>query len=1813
MADLDSAKRRHKYYKEKLTKLCREKLTEDTDAFEATDKISTIREAYKKLSDIYEELLTLEEDNVDEIEKERDVIQSLQETKVLEYKKRLEQLMGHDAGQRRRLSLNATLSEEEHIALLRRKMIQQQLKLGTLIRQGIDGVSSFRLQERLSRIEREESSLEMIIEQIQSHEELSNVEQTDINNLQMQLVDTKGDLRMFISQAIQTLEIQQKLPIKLQHLEIPTFDGRYDKWEAYSQAFASFVMRNDNLDEITKMRYLVMSLKGEAEQIANGFPTTAENLIVLWKELEKRYENKRLIAESQLMKCINTKKAQNDDPNKFRNVQNRITETIQTLKNVPHIWEITLIQIEISKFDEHTKEKWHEYLGDERDYITTDRFEKFLQTRQAILDQTAKLKQETPTQSTQKPQRKYICNYCKKEHSIYDCKEFVRLTVENRIQFIRKEKLCERCMGRTHPTNDCIAKNVCKTCQKRHHSLLHLEKKQVHLINGTEDNTEEPEHGLDEDSTEVENIFKSFNIMSSKDVLLPTARIAVYNKTGFKLYLKALIDPGSQVSIITTNAAQLINASLQPTAMHIIGISNNRMDTAKFETSVEIHSILNTGFKHRVNMAVLKKITTVNPNQKVNYKKWNHLGELKLADPSCMDIANIDVLLGADVYTEIVEEEIVKGAKNTPMGIKTKLGYIVLGPTEAKSESPRQNFQISIEQLNDDIQRFWNQEEETFSISQWSKEEQYCEQHYIENTVREPSGRYVVALPFKPDQRENLEESKFKALACFRSLEKKFVKNKKFKEEYVKVIRDYIDHGHMRPLTSEEKKSALLYFMPHHAVLKESSSTTKTRVVFNASAESANGRSLNDNLANGPIIQNDLATSLLEFRLKKVGINADIEKMYRRIGVSAPDQPYQCIFWRKDEDAPVEIYALTTVTFGVKPAPFLAIRTIHKLADDERKDFPIEADILKKNMYVDDLLAGAETAEEAKTIIRNVRELMKRGNFKIRKWTSNLPEALEEVPEEDREIKTTLNIQEESQNQIVKTLGIYWDTTTDEFKFNVKLLPTATENLTKRKVLSEVARIFDPHGWLSPITVTCKNILKSIWKSKTDWDDKLPNTIMQEYQKIRETLIMAQDIQIPRWVGVSDDAKYSQVGFCDASEKAYASVIYLHVWDGANSRVSLLLAKTRVTPMKPTTIPRLELNSAKLLARFMKKVKNQLGNETETFYFSDSMIALYWMKKEPSQWKTYVANRVASIQDNSDINDWHHVISQENPADVASRGLLPGELHHCELWWHGPKWLNGTTENWKLGTAIRVSDPDMEKKKMVKVVMLNHTQKNSDPEFEIIHKYGRLYKLLRIIASIIRPLMVVRTKADFKIGVFSATELDRAEKICVKIAQKEEFAEEIDHLHKDKTVGKKSRLKKLTPLLDEESIIRVNGRLENLDVPYDEKHPMILPQNHHVTNLIIDNAHLELFHAGTQSTLYYIRLKYWIINGRETVGRRLKKCMRCARYRAKRGEQMMGNLPRVRLNFTRPFEKVGIDYAGPIGIKTSKLRNAPIAKAYIALFVCMATKAIHLEVASDQTTDAFLAALRRFVSRRGLCTEIYSDRGSNFIGAKNDLPEMLEECKQSEQDLLVNTLAQMHIEWKMIPPYAPHMGGLWEAGVKSTKHHLLRVMHNSRFTFEELATVLTQIEACLNSRPISEMSNDINDTAALTPGHFLIGSALKMIPERNIVDTRSSALTRWQQVQQRVQSFWKIWRQEFYGRLQQREKWHKEIEYKIGEFVLVVDECSAPSLWRLGRIVEIHPGEDKITRVASVRTENGVVLRPITKLCKMPLEADNAL
>ena len=465
-----------------------------------------------------------------------------------------------------------------------------------------------------------------------------------------------------------------------------------------------------------------------------------------------------------------------------------------------------------------------------------------------------------------------------------------------------------------------------------------------------------------------------------------------------------------------------------------------------------------------------------------------------------------------------------------------------------------------------------------------------------------------------------------------------------------------------------------------HAVYKATSATTKVRAVFDASAKSSTGVSLNDTLLVGPTTHPLLIDVLLLFRSYPVALTADVSKMYRAVELTKSDRDLHRFVWRPDSSAPLRDYRMTRVTFGVSASSFAANMALRQNATDYAQEFAIGADVVQKCFYVDDCLTGADDPRSALNLQRQLTHLFSRGGFVLRKWNSSDPSVLEEIPEELRDTNCIQTISEVG--EYTKTLGIEWNVSTDEFRLTVtEFSPDAI--VTKRSIASDIAKVFDIMGWFSPAIIKMKALLQRLWEINLTWDDPIPEHMRQIGSQWRSELPLLITMHIPRCYSPTKEVIMSTElhGFSDASEEAYAGVVYIRV--EYSTKTSLITSKTKVSPIKRLSIPRLELCGAQVLTRLLchaKKVFKIPVNST--FAWTDSTVVLGWLSGSPRRFKTFVGNRVSSIIDQLPPERWRHVPGPQNPADCASRGLFPIQLKEHELWWEGPHWLRLESSTW---------------------------------------------------------------------------------------------------------------------------------------------------------------------------------------------------------------------------------------------------------------------------------------------------------------------------------------------------------------------------------------------------------------------------------------------------------------------------------------------------------------------------------------------------
>ncbi|XP_037824736.1 uncharacterized protein LOC119612918 [Lucilia sericata] len=1025
--------------------------------------------------------------------------------------------------------------------------------------------------------------------------------------------------------------------------DMPTFNGDFKSWASFRDLFKAIYGNNTRLSGVEKLFYLKQKTSGEAKEIVDNAPLTNDGFLIAWTQLVSQFENRRMQINAQLKTLFNLPTVSTMCSASIRKFQRKINCCITNLNSLEidtDNWDPIFVYLCLSKLPKETRREFEKTLNDSAEMPPWTNLDVFL------------------------------TNTFKELTSVNDVPDSNPNTHPKPKQFTETKYNPDRRAKAFH--------NVTHSSKKPHPNPKPQNEQKFSNPNPQVENTQ---------ASTSQNAVQSFSThtQSSKPIpiddrtkLLGTAVLNV-DVQGELFPARALIDPASDFSFITDKLRRKLKLPTTPIVAEISGLNEIVSARSNKLCQVLLRSNTQNEFKLNIQAIVVKTLTKNLPTQNLNPTLIQDLENIQLADQRFYESRPIDFIIGSDFYPQILKSGVRKDLLNTLIAQETEFGWILTGPVQnSQNNQPLVSYFSSVT-LDKVLTKFW-EIEDVPTQPKVSEESSLCEETFKTTTLRLPNGRYQVNLPFIYPPVE-LGNSRHVAMAQFLRNEKSLMKKPELKMEYDNVLQEYIDLGHMKPIKyNPNTPSNTHYYLPHHAVVKLDRVTTKVRVVFNASSKTSNSNSLNDTLHTGPTLQQDLVVLILKWRFYKIVYNADITKMYRQIMLNPTHTPFQRILFRKSVNEPIQDYELQTVTFGVNCAPYLAIRTLHKLADDIQNTHPIASQILRNNMYVDDVLAGGHTIEEAQKAQTQLISALDSAGFPLRKWISNTKELLHKLPEEHL-LDVDLLTLPKSNN--AKTLGIRWNAKEDTFFFNVPLIERKSA-YTKRTVLSDIARLFDPAGWLAPIVISAKIIMQQIWQDNTAWDECLNPLTFIKWQKFLQFYDNINRIRIPRWINFSPSAKIEFHGFSDASEKAYSACLYARVTpiDGPNS-VTLLFAKTRVAPIKVISLPKLELCGAVLLANMTHNVLTQLNLPLhQTYFWTDSSIVLAWLSKHPNSWNTFVANRVSTILQTVGVDNWNHVASHDNPADVASRGCNADELKDDTLWWNGPSWLKEVASKW---------------------------------------------------------------------------------------------------------------------------------------------------------------------------------------------------------------------------------------------------------------------------------------------------------------------------------------------------------------------------------------------------------------------------------------------------------------------------------------------------------------------------------------------------
>jgi len=1227
---------------------------------------------------------------------------------------------------------------------------------------------------------------------------------------------------------------------QLAPIPLPTFDGDIQEWSSFFDIFRAMVHEDDSYSTAQKFYYLRSCLSGPSLDLVRSIPISDGNYSVAVERLKQRYDNRSLVIQSHIRSLLECPRIEEPSASALQELYSHVCTHVAALKALDQpveFWDAWLITIVTGRLDKNTGHGWQLHQRNTELPKYAD-LESFLASRCVALesseavDLNKKLSKSIPkfNSGTRYPKPNHSkgallassevrekCVYCTSMHKLYTCTNFKKLAVGDRMNFVREAKLCFNCLHSSHTVDKCRSRFNCFICKGKHNTLLHYERQA------------NPSNVIAEDES-IEDTVSTSTSGGSKSVLLvhqghghvflSTAVVLVRDNQGLSRKCHAILDSGSQVNFITKGLARQLQLPAARVTLPVSGIGANSLQSS---TSVDVCVESRFGASNFM-LSCLTLPVIMSQLQPVHTPVggWTIPSELvpQLADPQFYDSKQIDLLIGAGAFFDILQPSRIQLDVEMLYLQDSKLGWIVTGEmTQTCLLSVNRSVEEESEVILGHEDVLYNKQSKA---NQCSIEEKRVLEHFQSTFRRNEDGRFVLQLPVKTDL-TNLGQSVNLATSRFLSVERKLQQDADLRIEYTKFMKDYLEMGHMQEVRQESNIPKRSCYLPHHAVFKSSSLTTKTRIVFDASAKTSSGLSLNDVLMRGPKTQEDIFSILMRFRKYQYVISSDIEKMFRQVAVAERDWDLQRILWRNDPSEALRTYRLVTVTYGTKPASFMTTQCLITLAQQTSTNFPRAAKAITRDFYMDDLMTGGETEAECIQLYQEITSILASAKLPLRKWCSNSSSILKHIGKDVSDPLFTLELGDE---EMIKSLGLCWNPALNEFKFNVIPTPTRSK-LTKRTLLSDLNKVFDPIGFISPILVKGKIFLQQVWAMKIDWDSPLSSDIQDRWTSFHRDLEKLQNVSIPRKV-LSKPIEFQIHGFCDASQEAYGACIYVRSRSSENAwQVQLLCAKSRVAPIKGSTIPRLELNGALVLTQLLEGLTRSWEiNRYKCHLWTDSTVVLSWLNAQSNRLKVYVSNRVNQILELTNVSQWNYVRTDKNPADMISRGTNVTEIRTSKLWWNGPDWLSISDEFWEKPPRNILKEEEIPEQRTIQFALVG-VRSNQ----ELVQHFSSWSRLQRATAWLQRFVVYLRTKRVPGERYLSVRELQSAEACILKQVQTECFLNELRSLESGKELQFNSKLRSLHPFI-KDGLILVGGRLNNSKLSILQRHPIVLPASH---------------------------------------------------------------------------------------------------------------------------------------------------------------------------------------------------------------------------------------------------------------------------------------------------------------------------------------------------------------------------------------------
>lgn len=1408
------------------------------------------------------------------------------------------------------------------------------------------------------------------------------------------------------------------------------------------------------------------------------------------------------------------------------------------------------------------------------------------------------------SQHTASPTYERKCWICKEtlDHRPCECKKFLALDKDDRLRLIKKEKACIFCInrhsGRCRLRKPCDQKLGNQPCAYSHHQTL---------------------HGANFE------ILKGTVMIVEGSGLLPIIAAELDNPAQH-LTTRGLVflDSGATISLIKNDIADKLQLKGKPVTATIGKIGNiEEVYSTKLYT-VHVRAIDGKN-SYRIKAIGLPEICSQSEITEIQVEKYAE--KFKISPERLKRGSGTpDLLIGIDHIHLHHGETVIDGnvaLRTSPIG--PVLFGIPNDNTDPVGGSGHVNVCVNIKTKQIvDFTKFIESEEMGIAVNNCCTKhrpgekilspESKAEYEDIRNSAKKIDNQWYMEVQYDKNIKiENLKNNFSQAFACLIALEKRLRKaGPGILELYHEQIMDMSRRECIDKLSKEEQKAwiGIVLYLTHNAVFRWEKVSTPCRPVYNSSLK-FKGLSLNDTQMKGPDLLMSLLGVYIRFRENIVAVCGDLFKMFQQVRYALDrDIHLHRFLWRNGEDREPDVYAMKVLIFGDKCSPALANTAVNLTAEEYLDTYPEAALSLLICRYVDDICESYENAEIAKQRTTEMDEILASGHFKVKSWISNVDIG------KNSKVKTE-NENENSDTQCLDSLkplgsqdmvlGTSWDRERDKLKICAKL-PKEFTALTKRTVFSICAGVYDILGYTAPFVIRAKIAMQETWAAKLDWDTELPEDMKIVWNEWFEELKKLKTVEFDRSLTPHDAVgKAMLIISCDSSIKAFGAVAHIR-WTLNNGKFTtrFVMAKSRVAPLRQVPIPRLELNSCVLAARLNETIKAECRLEFEkTVIFSDSRIALAWIKSSSRQFSPYVAVRVGEIQNKTSNTEFRHIPSEMNVADILSRGCHINELEN--RWARGDDFLLKPENQWPEDTSkiISADEEEIIDSEKVKNARVNVVIKKPEPAHELyIKRFSTLRKAIFVTAVCHRFVENAKTSAakrllkkgkklspgfhyidDKKTGDITIQELKNAENHLVRNAQKFLLP-----------LLQKNEINSLNPTLNENGILVVKGRTCNL-VAYENYAPPILPRKCWLSKLIVRHVHKNRGHPGIACCAAKVRRDYWILSVTRLARVVKNSCLFCIEWSKKTETQLMADLPKYRLQpHTPPFYHTAVDLFGPMKVKVGRNKTD---KMYGVLFTCLMSRAVYIDLSTDYSTPGFLFVLRRFFSIRGQVHTLHSDRGSQLVGTDNELRRAIENWDIEE---LKKFCHNYRTKWEFFTPTAAHQNGCAESLVKTTKLSILRAIGDATLAPMELQTILFEVANLMNQRPIGRLPNDPDDGHYLSPNDLLLGRASNTIPQGPFFETKNPR-HRYEFCQQIVDSWWSRWYRDVFPDLVPRKKWHTTTRnVAIGDFVLVKDQNEIRGHWTRGIIEDVFPGNDGKVRNVKVKTVTGHYERPITKI-----------